>query len=99
MRSAVVPAAEWERAAELLSVETPAYVVDLGKLEDNAIQIAGLAERAGARLLIALKAFAAWPSFDVIRPHVVGAAASGLHEALLAREMAGEVHVYSPGYA
>jgi len=99
MRSALAPAVEWERAAELLSVETPAYVVDLGKLEDNAIQIAGLAERAGARLLIALKAFAAWPSFEVIRPHVVGAAASGLHEALLAREMGGEVHVYSPGYA
>jgi len=56
-------------------------------------------ERSGAKVLLALKGYALWKSFDTIRPVLDGCCASGLHEALLASEEFGkEVHTYSPAY-
>jgi carboxynorspermidine decarboxylase len=56
-------------------------------------------EQSGAKVLLALKGYALWKSFDTIKPYLDGCCASGLHEAKLAFETFGkEVHTYSPAF-
>jgi len=56
-------------------------------------------EEAGAHVLLALKGFAFWRVSDIIKYHLDGTCASGLHEARLGTEaFGGEVHTYSPAY-
>jgi len=53
----------------------------------------------GAKVLLALKGYALWKSFPLIRPYLDGCCASGLHEAKLADEtFAKEVHTYAPAF-
>lgn len=53
----------------------------------------------GAKVLLALKGFSLWKSFDTIRPYLDGCCASGLHEAKLGHEeFQKEVHTYSPAF-
>ena len=53
----------------------------------------------GAKIILALKGFAMWSTFDLVGKYLHGCTASGLHEALLAREkMNKEVHTYSPAF-
>ena len=53
-----------------------------------------------AKILLALKGFAQWSVFPQVAAVLDGAAASSLHETLLAsREFGGEVHTYAPAYA
>lgn len=79
--------------------QTPAFVLNLDALERQARFLAEVGERAGVKILLALKAFAAHAAFDRLRPHLRGVTASGLHEALLGCEFQlGEVHVYAPAF-
>lgn len=78
---------------------SPAYIVHLGRLEENVRLLASVRERSGARVLLALKGFACHTTFPLLARHLDGTTSSGLHEALLAREFfPGEVHVYSPAF-
>jgi len=80
-------------------VSTPAFVVDLSLLERNLELLARVQREAGCRILLALKGFAMFSTFPLVRQYLSGCCASGLHEALLAREeFGGEVHVYSPAF-
>jgi carboxynorspermidine decarboxylase len=84
---------------DVSSVETPCYVVDESKLEQNLRRLDEVQRRTGARILLALKGFAMFSTFPQIRRYLHGAAASSLCEARLAREEFGrEVHVYAPAY-
>jgi carboxynorspermidine decarboxylase len=93
-----------ERLAELASIPfgeapSPAFIIHLGRLEENARLLGSVREASGARILLALKGFACHASFPLLRRHLDGTTASGLHEALLARDFFGpEVHVYSPAF-
>ena len=49
------------------AVETPCYVVDLGLLRKNLEILAQVQERAGCKILLALKGFAMWSTFPIIR--------------------------------
>ncbi len=81
------------------SLETPAFVVDLGLLQANLEKLARVQEASGAKILLALKGFAMHATFPLVRRHLHGCCASGLHEALLAREeFDREVHVYAPAF-
>jgi carboxynorspermidine decarboxylase len=81
-------------------VETPCWIVDLGKLRDNLELLNEVRERAGARILLALKGFAAWSTFALVRQYLDGVAASSPDEARLGREeFGGEVHAYAPAYS
>ena len=82
------------------SVATPCFVVDTRLLERNAKLIASVRDRVPkAKVLLALKGFAMWSTFDVLRPHLDGCCASGPLEARLAREEFGkEVHTYAPAF-
>jgi carboxynorspermidine decarboxylase len=84
---------------DLARVTTPAYVVDLSLLKKNLELLAQVQSAAGCKVLLALKGFAMFSTFPLVRQYLSGCCASGLHEALLAREEFGkEVHVYSPGF-
>ncbi len=86
-------------ACDFSGLPTPCYVVDRDKLARNLSVLASVQQRAGCRILLALKGFAMWSLFPQIRETLVGASASSLNEARLAAEEFGrEVHVYVPAY-
>jgi len=81
------------------TLPSPSYVCDLTRLENNLKLLARVKKESGAKIILALKGFAMWSTFDLVRQYLDGATASGLHEALLAyEEMRGEVHTYSPAF-
>lgn len=78
---------------------SPAYVVDDALLRRNLERLGEVQERSGARILLALKGFAMWDCFPMIREYLVGTTASGQDEARLGAEtFGGETHVYSPAF-
>ena len=80
-------------------VRSPGFVVHLDRLEANCARLASVAERSGARILLALKGFACHATFPLIRDYLHGTTSSGIHEAQLAREFFGkEIHVYCPAF-
>lgn len=86
-------------AFDVSSVETPAYVVDLGLLKRNLEKLADVQARSGARILLALKGFSMFSTFDLVREYLHGCCASGIHEALLGHEeFRKELHVYAPAF-
>ena len=86
-------------AFDVASIDTPAYVVDLGLLKKNLEKLAYVQQEAGVKVLLALKGFSMFSTFGLVREYLSGCCASGLHEALLARhEFNKEVHVYAPAF-
>jgi carboxynorspermidine decarboxylase len=62
--------------------------------------LADVQARSGSRVLLALKAFAQWSTFGLVRRYLAGVAASSVSEARLGREHMGrEVHAYAPAYS
>ena len=64
---------------------SPAYVVDLGRLRHNLATLDQVQKRSGAKILLALKAFAMWSTFPLIRQTLRGVCASSPWEARLTR--------------
>jgi carboxynorspermidine decarboxylase len=88
------------RAIDITNVETPCFVTDLGALERNLLTIGSVQKRAGCTILLALKGFAQWSTFPLVRKYLAGATSSSVAEARLAREeLGGEVHAYAPAYS
>ncbi|MAG17437.1 MAG: carboxynorspermidine decarboxylase [Phycisphaerae bacterium] len=81
------------------AIPSPCYVIDEAVIQRNCELIADAAKRCDAQVLLALKGFAAWRLFPLIRKYLAGVAASSLNEAKLGAEHFGkQVHVYSPAY-
>lgn len=81
-------------------VGTPAYVIDLGLLRRNLRLLQQVQSDTGCKVLLALKGFAAFSTFGLVRETLSGAAASSVAEARLAREFIDkEVHAYAPAYS
>jgi len=81
-------------------LETPAYVIDLGRLRKNLGVLGDVQARTGCKILLALKGFAMWRVFPIVGEYLAGIAASSPHEARLGREQLGkEVHAYAPAYS
>lgn len=86
-------------AFDVNTVETPAYVVDRGLLKRNLEKLARVQQDSGAKILLALKGFSMFSTFDLVREYLHGCCSSGLHEALLAHEeFRKELHVYAPAF-
>lgn len=84
---------------DVQSLPSPSYVIDIGLLEKNCRLLQSIQQHSGCNILLALKGFAAFSTFDIIKQYLKGTTASGLHEALLGYEtFGGEVHVYSPAF-
>jgi len=78
---------------------SPAYVVDLGRLRHNLAILDEVQRRSGAKILMALKAFAMWSTFPLIRQTLQGVCASSPWEARLGREeFGGEVHSFAAAF-
>jgi carboxynorspermidine decarboxylase len=80
-------------------------VVDEDALAANLAVLDGIRQRSGARILLALKAFAMFSVFPLLRRSLDGVCASSPYEARLGREefsapeAAREVHVYAAAYS
>lgn len=84
---------------DIRQVPSPCYLCDLGLLRRNLELLGRVQQESGAEVICALKGFALFSTFPLVRQYLKGAAASSLHEARLAREeMGGQVHVYAPAY-
>ena len=84
---------------DLTKVPTPCYVCEEALLERNLETLDRVQRESGAKVILALKGFAMWSTFDLVGRYLQGCTASGLHEAMLAREkMNKEVHTYSPAF-
>ena len=84
---------------DTIKLPSPCWILEEKKLKNNLKLIATIKEKSGAKVLLALKGYALWKSFPLIKPYLDGCCASGLHEAKLATETFGkEVHTYSPAF-
>lgn len=81
------------------SLPSPCWLLEEEKLVKNLELLQRVKVQSGAKILLALKGYALWKSFDTIRAYLDGCCASGLHEAKLAyEEFRKEVHTYSPAF-
>ena len=81
-------------------LQTPCYVIDRDRLEENLKVLHGVMESTDCRILLAQKAFSCYAVYPLITKYLCGATASGLFEARLCHEeMPGrENHVFSPAF-
>ncbi|KPF90979.1 carboxynorspermidine decarboxylase [Novosphingobium sp. AAP83] len=84
---------------DLSRVDSPAFVVDEAKLRANLAVLADVRDRAGIKVLAAMKAFSMWKVAAVIGEYLDGVCSSGLWESLLAAEhYKGEIATYCAAY-
>ncbi|OHE00997.1 MAG: carboxynorspermidine decarboxylase [Sulfurimonas sp. RIFOXYD12_FULL_33_39] len=85
-------------------LKTPYYMCEESLLRKNLELLDYVQRQSGAKIILALKGFAMWSTFPLVKQYLKGCTSSGLHEALLAREEFAkdnknlEVHTYSPAY-
>ncbi|WRF41249.1 carboxynorspermidine decarboxylase [Helicobacter pylori] len=86
------------------AIPTPCYVLESERLEKNAKILEIVRQQSGAKVLLALKGYAFWREFGILRQKLNGCCASGLYEAKLAfeefggRESHKEICVYGPAF-
>jgi carboxynorspermidine decarboxylase len=86
-------------ALDISQIPTPCYVLEEEKLRANLKLMERVQRESGGRIILALKGYAMWSTFPIIRESLQGCTASSLNEARLAAEEFGrEVHVYAPAY-
>lgn len=79
--------------------ETPFYLISEDVIKRNCEILDSVQKRTGAKIMLALKAFALPKVFPIISSYLHGVCASGPIEAQLGREEFGrEVHTYSPAF-
>jgi len=84
---------------DLNGIATPCYICDEDALEENLKVLSSVQEKSGCKIILALKGFAMFSLFPVIRKYLKGTAVSSLDEARLGfEEFGGELHLYSPAY-
>ena len=84
---------------DMKDIQTPCYIVDEAALERNLHILDSVQKRTGCKIIMALKGFAMFAVFPLIRQYLSGVAASSLHEARLGfEEFADEVDVCAPAY-
>lgn len=78
---------------------TPYYLLEESLLRRNLSLIKDVADRSGAEVILAFKAFALWKTFPIFREYISHTTASSPDEARLAFEEFGSpAHTYSPAY-
>jgi len=84
---------------DLSRVDSPAFVVDAARLRENLAVLADIRDRAGIKVLSALKAFSMWKVAPIVGEYLDGVCTSGLWEAHLAAEhYSGEIATYCAAY-
>ncbi len=84
---------------KLEDIPTPYYVVYEDKLRRNLSLIKEVAERSGAKIIMAFKANALWKTFPIVKEYCTAFTASSLNELRLGREYLGDDALsYCPAY-
>ncbi|MEA1956241.1 MAG: carboxynorspermidine decarboxylase [Campylobacterota bacterium] len=89
---------------DIENLQTPYYICEEELLEKNLKLLDYVQKESGAKIILALKGFAMFSTFELVSKYLKGCTASGLHEARLAHEeflkfnSDAEVHTYSPAY-
>lgn len=87
------PTPDWRQ------VPSPCYLLEEKRLRENLRLLAAVQQKAGCKIICALKGYAMWSTFPILREYLPGATASSLYEArLAAEEFGGEVHAYATVY-
>ncbi|MDO5484419.1 MAG: carboxynorspermidine decarboxylase [Desulfovibrionaceae bacterium] len=86
------------------AVPSPCFVLDEPRLRANAAILDAVQRRSGAKILLALKGFAAWATFPLLSRAfsgpLWGTCASSIDEARLGREeFGGEVHAFAAAWS
>jgi carboxynorspermidine decarboxylase len=80
-------------------LKTPVYVIDESILRRNLEVFKSIKDQTNCSIILALKAYATYATFPLMREYLDGCTSSSLNEAILGREEFGKsVHIYSPGY-
>jgi len=80
-------------------IPSPCYVLEEEKLVQNLKLLQQVQEEAGCKIILALKGYAMWSTFDVIKQYLAGCTASSLYELKLSAEkFGGENHIYSVAF-
>ncbi len=83
-----------------MEINTPYYLIDESRLLRNLELIRKVRELSGAKLVLALKCFATWGVFDLMKEYMDGTTSSSLYEARLGFEEFGkETHAFCVGYS
>jgi carboxynorspermidine decarboxylase len=81
-------------------IPSPCFVLDEELLRVNLEILDLVQQEAGVEIICALKGYAMWSTFPLIRQYLGGATASSLNEArLIFEEMGCKAHTYCPVYA
>lgn len=81
-------------------LKTPAFVITESDLVKNGRILKDVSEKAGCKILWALKCFAMPEASKTLKPYLDGTCASGLFEAKFGKEnFGGETHVYAPAFS
>ena len=80
-------------------MKTPYWLLEEELLEKNLKTLAHIKKQTGVKILLALKGYALWQSFELVSKYLDGCCASGLNEAKLSNEkFKKELHTYSPAF-
>jgi carboxynorspermidine decarboxylase len=83
----------------LEEVPSPSFVMVKKRLRSNLKLLQKIQQEAGIEILCALKGFAMWSVFPMMRQYLAGATASSLHEAMLCHEtLETKAHLCAPIY-
>jgi len=83
-----------------MNIQTPVFIVDEALIRKNCEILAGIRQRTGCTILLALKGYAMWSMFPLIREYLDGVCASSPWEARLGREeFRKQVHAYAAAYS
>jgi len=85
---------------DITKLNTPCYVIDSAKIQQNLSVLRGVMDRTGAHILLAQKAFSCYALYPLVAQYLSGATASGIFEAKLChQEMPGsENHIFNPAF-
>jgi len=78
---------------------SPCFLLEEKKLRDNLELIKRVQDESGCTIILALKGFAMWSAFPIVREYLSGCSASSYNEARLAHDrFGGHIHLYAPAY-
>lgn len=84
---------------QLDAFQSPAFILDERRLIQNLELLQRVQREAGVDIILALKGFAMWRVFPLVKQYLGGATASSLYEArLIYEEMGCKAHTYAVAY-
>jgi len=84
---------------DISRIPSPCYVLEEEKLVANLELLGRVQTESGCKIILALKGYSMWSTFDLIRQYLPGCTASSLYELKLSDEQfGGENHIYSAAF-